>query len=201
MEKEGRFFDIFLTMELLRCIFFMNTFIKRDIMPKKLDNIKERALEEARQILFQEGYLSLTVRRVAQALRIGVGTIYNYFPSKDHLIAGVMLEDWQEALRSFEAEGKGACAEDVVRRLFLRVQAFSARYQSVWTQAASQDTSASMRRRYHAVLVEQLGGHIAQALPKEREPWLAPFLAELVLRFGTDSRYEEIEQAVRKLLA
>ena len=76
-------------------------------MPKKLDKIKERALEEARQILFQEGYLSLTVRRVAQALQIGVGTIYNYFPSKDHLIAGVMLEDWQEALLAFEAEGIG----------------------------------------------------------------------------------------------
>ena len=46
-------------------IFIMNTFRKRNEMPKKLDKIKERALEEARKILLEEGYAALTVRRVS----------------------------------------------------------------------------------------------------------------------------------------
>ena len=183
-------------------IFIMNTFRKRNEMPKKLDKIKERALEEARKILLEEGYAALTVRRVSQMLRIGVGTIYNYFPSKDHLTAGVMLEDWQEALLAFEAEGIGE-AEEVIRRLFALVRDFSERYQPVWVQYGGQEETDALRGRYHSVLVRQLAGYISPVLPDKAEDWLPSFLAELVLRFASDAQmqYEEIKAAVRKLLA
>lgn len=172
-------------------------------MPKILENIRERAIEEARRELEAEGYRAMTIRRVAAQLGIGTGTLYNYFPSKEYLAADVMLKDWQEQMRAFEGQETPGDAEEVIRRLFAAVQAFTARYQRSWNQYdGMQNRSDSMRRQYHTVLVRQLGGYIDRALPKEAEPWLAAFLAELVLRFASDgqSRYGDIEAAVNRLL-
>lgn len=172
-------------------------------MPKILDNIREKAVAEAREELLGEGYHAMTIRRVAKSLGIGVGTLYNYFPSKEYLAAGVMLEDWQEAVRAFEAEEKPESAEEVLRRLFALVQDFTGRFQKTWFQYAEHDKSDSMRRQYHTVLVRQLSGYIAPSLKETAEPWLASFLAELVLRFASDghSGYEALEGAARKLLS
>ena len=60
-------------------------------MPKIIDNVRERAIAEARRLMLEESYENLTIRRVAAGLGVAVGTLYNYFPSKDFLIAGVML--------------------------------------------------------------------------------------------------------------
>ena len=71
-------------------------------MPKLLDNIKEKAIEEARREMLSDGYRAMTIRRVAKELGIAVGTLYNYFSSKEYLAAGVMLEDWQAQIQTFE---------------------------------------------------------------------------------------------------
>lgn len=64
-------------------------------MPKIIENIKEQIIEEAKKQLFENGYAKTTIRSVAAALGIGVGTMYNYFSSKDMLISSFMLEDWR----------------------------------------------------------------------------------------------------------
>ena len=71
-------------------------------MPKIIENIRERAIEEARGELLRSGYAALTIRGIAAKLGIGLGTFYNYFPSKEYLAAAVMLEDWQELTGEFE---------------------------------------------------------------------------------------------------
>ena len=90
--------------------------------------------------------------------------------------------------------------------LFSTVRSFSETYLRSWTQYKPDDRSVFMRQHYHPVLVDELSRHILRALPAGQaaaEPWLAPFLADLVLRFGSDGRtsYEEIEPAISKLLA
>ena len=82
----------------------LNVFIsslsrKEKNMPRIIENVKERAIIEARKVLEKEGYQALTVRGIADALAIGLGTVYNYFPSKDHLVACVILEDWMSLIR------------------------------------------------------------------------------------------------------
>ncbi|MBO6239776.1 MAG: TetR/AcrR family transcriptional regulator [Butyrivibrio sp.] len=64
-------------------------------MPKIIENIKEQIIEEAKRQLFENGYSKTTIRSVATACGIGVGTMYNYFSSKDMLISSFMLEDWK----------------------------------------------------------------------------------------------------------
>ena len=175
-------------------------------MPKVIDNIRERAVDEARKVLMQDGYSALTIRGIAQQLGIGTGTIYNYFPSKEYLAAGVMLEDWQKMIQDFEQKLAGQSAEAVAAELFSLIHTFTLRYDPAWREYEQQGGSRSMIGKYHGALAEQFTGYIREALPseqQEREPYLAGFLAEILIRFGSDAsiEYGMIAPAVRKLLS
>ena len=71
-------------------------------MPKIIENIREKLLEEAKRQVSELGYSAMTIRSVASACGISIGTVYNYFPSKDMLVASFMLTDWQACLESIE---------------------------------------------------------------------------------------------------
>lgn len=70
-------------------------------MPKIIENIREKLLSEARRQVMEQGYSTMTIRSVASACGVGVGTVYNYFPSKDMLVASFMLEDWLKCVVAF----------------------------------------------------------------------------------------------------
>jgi AcrR family transcriptional regulator len=72
-------------------------------MPKIIENLREQIIEEARNQLFSVGYARTTIRSVASGCGIGVGTVYNYFPSKDLLISSFMLEDWHDCTKRIAA--------------------------------------------------------------------------------------------------
>ncbi len=175
-------------------------------MPKLIENIRERAISEAREILIRDGYAALTIRGIARRLDIGVGTIYNYFPSKEYLAAGVMLEDWQELTKGFDAHHADLPAESVIADLFTLVQTFTERYDPAWREYEQTGGSRSMVNQYHGMLAEQFTGYIQKSLSpgqQEREPYLARFLAEITIRFGSDVSipYGMISPAVHKLLS
>ena len=71
-------------------------------MPKIIDEARERILAEARKTLLTAGYKGLSLRGLARDCSVAVGTIYNYFPNKDTLIALVMMQDWTEARERME---------------------------------------------------------------------------------------------------
>ena len=67
-------------------------------MPKIIPDVRASLIRCAKAQLAAVGYSNMTVRSVAQAAGVGVGTVYNYFPSKDDLVAECMLEDWGATL-------------------------------------------------------------------------------------------------------
>ena len=67
-------------------------------MPKIIENVKAMLLNETRRELAEYGYSAVTIRSVAHGVGIAAGTVYNYFGSKDELIALAVLEDWDEML-------------------------------------------------------------------------------------------------------
>ena len=56
-------------------------------MPKIIDGLQMQILKEAKPQAFKNGYSKMTIRSVAKACDIAVGTIYNYYPSKEFLMA------------------------------------------------------------------------------------------------------------------
>ena len=64
-------------------------------MPKIIPEIREQFIAAARQRILYSQQHDLTIREISEDCRTGLGTVYNYFPSKDELIAEVLFEDWQ----------------------------------------------------------------------------------------------------------
>lgn len=154
-------------------------------MPKKLENVRKALLEQARLQVTQKGYAAVTMRSIASACGVGVGTIYNYFSSKDMLIASYMLEDWQETLRRMQdacvdtSDATGALF-GVCTALADFVQANEALFHDV--QAAAVFAGAGTQR--HEMLRAQIAAPLARlctARGCSDAAFLSEFLAEALL--------------------
>ena len=64
-------------------------------MPRIIENLESKLIAEAHRQVEQSGYGAFTIRSVATACGVDIGTVYNYFPSKDDLLAAHLPDDWQ----------------------------------------------------------------------------------------------------------
>ena len=71
-------------------------------LPKQIDDPRQEILKQAKTILGHEGFKGLNMRTVAQECSFSVGTIYNYFPTKDDLLAQLMANYWEEYYQVLE---------------------------------------------------------------------------------------------------
>lgn len=56
---------------------------------------KELLLETAKKIAYKDGIASVSIRRAAKESNIAIGTIYNYYASKEELIAAILEDFWR----------------------------------------------------------------------------------------------------------
>lgn len=64
---------------------------------------EEEILAAAQALLLEKGAGALTMRSVAAACGVAVGSIYNYFPSKGALVGTTIESVWTEIFRTFTA--------------------------------------------------------------------------------------------------
>src|SRR5258706_14900927 len=50
--------------------------------------LRERLFRAALALFAKKGYLETTVEDITEAVDVGKGTFFNYFPSKDHILLG-----------------------------------------------------------------------------------------------------------------
>lgn len=74
-------------------------------------------LDCAKQIAFEKGLNEINVREVAKLANVSVGTIYNYYTTKDDLIIGVLTDFWRNAFKAIHLE----CGEDQ-KDFFVRIE-------------------------------------------------------------------------------
>jgi AcrR family transcriptional regulator len=83
------------------------------------DSVRLALIDAAREVLAQEGYDGLTIRRVAERAEYSLGTVYGYFADKDDLLYSLVHEDFTrltERLRAIRETHEGAAA---VREMLL----------------------------------------------------------------------------------
>ena len=173
-------------------------------MPKIIAQLREDILTNARHILFSEGYDAFTMRSVASACHVAVGTVYNYFPSKVMLVAEVILEDWRAALTCMDIPVAQETPQEGLGRIFEELMAFYDKYDALWKEYAAGNT-APLRGAYHFQLVEQLGEKIAAVLAPCAplcSPALPGFLAETLLAAASRgrTRFDELMPILERLL-
>lgn len=110
-------------------------------MPKVIENLALRLSEEARRQVAENGYAALTIRSVAKACGVGVGTVYNYYPSKEALAASYMLRDWNNSYANLmaqckKAEGPAAIVRSIYDMLLHSVQSTLHSFMTIAQRAA-----------------------------------------------------------------
>ena len=70
--------------------------MQENYMPKLIEDPEKKILECAKKIVQIEGYDALNIRKLAGISDISIGTIYNYFSSKDSIIDRIMIGYWYE---------------------------------------------------------------------------------------------------------
>jgi AcrR family transcriptional regulator len=73
---------------------------------------RRRILNAARDRFAKVGFEAATTREIAAAAGIAVGTLFNYFPSKEATIMAMVAEALSKARRRFEAEPRGESLEE-----------------------------------------------------------------------------------------
>jgi AcrR family transcriptional regulator len=81
---------------------------------------RRRILEAARDRFSEAGFEAATTREIAAAAGIAVGTLFNYFPSKEAIVMALVAEALGEARCQFEGRPRG---ESLVEDLFALIAA------------------------------------------------------------------------------
>lgn len=160
-------------------------------MPKRIENLRETILCSAKTELLACGYDALNIRGVAKACGIAVGTLYNYFPSKDMLAAAVMLEDWLLALERMRSTCRTLRnVPEALRTLHAGIMDFTGIYSPIWAGYTFSDSARSAFGKGHRLLVQQLADCLEPVLKRcgaDTIEGMAVFLSENLLICTGDS--------------
>ena len=168
-------------------------------MPKIIENLENRLIAEAKRQMEESGYGSVTIRSVAQGCGVGVGTVYNYFSSKDELLAKFMLSDWKECVMAIQEAGiHSDTALPVARCIYDQLNDFARRNQAVFRDEAAAVAFSGAFSRYHKRLRSQLASPLRKFCGDD---FAADFIAEALLTWTMAERsFDEIYGMIGKLL-
>ena len=174
-------------------------------MPKMIGDAKSNILITAKAQLLSNGYHKLSLRSIAKECGIAVGTIYNYFPSKDILVASIMVEDWKKVLDCMKNDCENA---DNLALGFLSIYNgitnFSDIYRHVWSEYSFAGNTRYSFPDQHKLLRNQIAKIVQDLLKRygknEGEP-MSVFLAESLLTTAMqeDMQFEILLVVIERL--
>jgi AcrR family transcriptional regulator len=91
------------------------------VTPETKNATRKRIQEAARELFARQGFEATTTRDIARAARVAVGTLFNYFPTKESIVACLVGEANAGVAEAFAA---GPCeALSLEEELFAHVAA------------------------------------------------------------------------------
>jgi len=167
-------------------------------MPKIIKNLENRLIEEARRQTEEKGYSGMTMRSVADACGVGVGTVYNYFSSKDELLANYMLADWNRCISDINAVSTYSdMPAPVLRCVYDQLRSYTEQHQGVFRDKAAANSFALTFGRYHTLLRQQLAAPLRKFCDDD---FTADFIAESMLSWSMSGKdFQSINAVIQKL--
>ena len=166
-------------------------------MPKIIGGLQEKILNEAKRQLFEMGYSLMTIRSVAKKCGVAAGTIYNYYPSKDHLVASFLLSDWIAMEKTFQRPNvQGATPEAAFCLMYEGLMRFAREYQPLFSDKQAVFIAAAGFHARHRELRERFAGIInspCMRWAKSPSTFLNHFVAEALLAWSMEQRdFQEV---------
>ena len=174
-------------------------------MPKIIDNLEENLLSAARRLIAEHGYAAVTMRAIAKECGVAVGTFYNYYPSKDAMLAACLLHDWQAALAAAGEKTAGArSAKEAVEAVFEAVRAFEEQNRSIFSDESARSSAAGALQKRHGLLRHQIAALLEEPCRRFSDApdaaFLAEFIAESILSWsGEDVPFSRLWPLLERL--
>lgn len=167
-------------------------------MPKIIKNLESKLIAEAQKQIVEQGYGAVTIRSVANACGVGVGTVYNYFSSKEELLATYLLEDWNSCITAITAVSRYSDVPGpVVRCIFDQLSGYALRHQAIFRDEAAYSAFAASFGRYHTMLRSQLSEPLRKFCDSD---FSADFIAESLLAWTMAGKaFDDIFGMIGKL--
>ena len=180
-----------------RCYNYYERVHKRgDDMPKIVENVRQRILLEAKKQLEETGYGNMTIRSIALGCGIGVGTIYNYFSSKDVIVASFILDDWLKCLDLIK--NKIACGDDVLMVVYNSFEEFILAHDNLFSDEKAIINYRSKDNKWHFMLREQLADIINLVC---NDDFKAFFIAEAIITWCLEKKsYSMLAPILKKII-
>lgn len=123
---------------------------------------KKEILKISRELMQQQGWSAITIRSVAAGCHVSVGSIYNYFDSKETLIAATVESVWCEIFHRAEDVTTFQDTQVCISWIYRRMEYGSKQYPGFFTLHSlsfmQQDKSDGKRR------MQQTWQHILDGL-------------------------------------
>lgn len=167
-------------------------------MPKVIENLKEKVLAEADRQMRDVGYHAMTIQSIAKACGVGVGTVYNYFPSKDEILIACVAAKWMECMDTIRAVAKYATSYDsLIHCIYDQVRSFGLTHAYIFLNSVAATSLDGTIYRYMWFISSQLAEPLQKFCQNEGE---AQLIAEaLVTWIRTGKSYEEVCSKIVKL--
>ena len=169
-------------------------------MPKIIENVRELLLDTAKKQIEERGYANTTIRSVAGECGLAVGTVYNYFRSKDMLIATFVVEDWN----SYLSDIRGAQISDprmALHNIYDALIHFSEKHRSLFSDPEAAKVYSSVFSERHKTLRSQISEIILPFCPAENAEFTSQFIAESLLTWTVAGKdFDSIFNILEKIL-
>ena len=167
-------------------------------MPKIIEDLEGTLIAEAKKQIEENGYGAVTIRSIAKGCGVGVGTVYNYFSSKDALIATHLLEDWKICVDTIrQASDCAQFPQPILECIYEQLTGFASRHEAIFRDEAAASGFAGSFSQYHGMLRHQLAQPLQRFCGSE---FAAQFIAESLLTWTmTGKSFDEIYELLKKL--
>ena len=165
-------------------------------MPKIIENLESRLIAEACRQIEEVGYGAVTIRSIAKACGVGVGTVYNYFPSKDDLLAHYLFADWIECITAINAVSTYCDSHlPLLRCIYDQLHAYIQRHQMIFHDPSASVSFVASFNRHHQLLRTQLGAPLRKFC---EDDFTAEFIAANLLIWTVSKReFDEIYRMLK----
>ena len=103
----------------------------------KVVSSKEDILKASRNLIEKEDAYSISIRSIAKEANISVGTIYNYYSSKEELIADIIKSVWFETFHSSSIFIDNISFLEAVENIFMALERCDKKYKNFYSWHSS----------------------------------------------------------------
>ena len=159
------------------------------IMPKVIHGIKDSILKRASEIIELGEYDKFSIREIARDCSIAVGTLYNYFPSKDELLKAVIDSHWQAMMVNVDRKCAAATTiTDGICYICEGVRQFSEKHTEFWISTiigtCNHSACSEWKKTLRPAVMERFVS-LCDRLGYTHDEELLPAVAETIIALGS----------------